>query len=351
MSNIVKENEREFELSGILEWHKRGYTGKGIKIANMESCNLDAWCHDGKIIDPFNNKQNKFENSHGNQTANILHQVAPDSKIYILNNGGVYINGKVEGKFIEESIPHIINSGISLVNASLGGVDNDILNENIRAAQEEGVTFCTSAGNGGYRDISGYSNSGVWIAVGAVHLSKRNGINIAEYSSKCGVVDFVQFSGIYANDIRPTHKDRTIYVSGTSFSSPMLCGMLALVQQLFQEKAGQTLNQDELYQFMLDNSIDLGKKGKDIEYGHGLFILPNPDEIDMEKYINQKQEEVDDNMDFKDVKPDNWFYKAVNWAAKHGIMKGYKDGTFRPNQPMTRAEYAQAEYNKKHKQH
>ena len=54
-------------------------------------------------------------------------------------------------------------------------------------------------------------------------------------------------------------------------------------------------------------------------------------------------------MKFTDVKESNWFYQAVKWATEQGIINGYKDGTFKPNQPMTRAEYCQAEYNKGHK--
>lgn len=29
-------NKKEFDLSGITRWHELGYTGKGIRIANME---------------------------------------------------------------------------------------------------------------------------------------------------------------------------------------------------------------------------------------------------------------------------------------------------------------------------
>lgn len=43
---------------------------------------------------------------------------------------------------------------------------------------------------------------------------------------------------------------------------------------------------------------------------------------------------------FSDVKSENWFAPYVNWAAENDITKGYSDGTFRPNQPVTRAEAA-----------
>jgi lysozyme len=44
--------------------------------------------------------------------------------------------------------------------------------------------------------------------------------------------------------------------------------------------------------------------------------------------------------EFKDVEAGSW-YEDVIWVAnEHGIMTGYEDGTFRPDQPVTRAEVA-----------
>ncbi len=39
---------------------------------------------------------------------------------------------------------------------------------------------------------------------------------------------------------------------------------------------------------------------------------------------------------FKDVKQGAWYYNAVIWAADNGIVKGYEDGRFYPNRPITR---------------
>ena len=39
--------------------------------------------------------------------------------------------------------------------------------------------------------------------------------------------------------------------------------------------------------------------------------------------------------------PSAWYNKAINAAVQRGIMKGYPDGTFRPNAPITRAEFTQ----------
>jgi hypothetical protein len=33
-------------------------------------------------------------------------------------------------------------------------------------------------------------------------------------------------------------------------------------------------------------------------------------------------------------------YKAIQWAVKNNIIQGYKDGTFKPNDPITREQAA-----------
>ena len=41
---------------------------------------------------------------------------------------------------------------------------------------------------------------------------------------------------------------------------------------------------------------------------------------------------------FSDVDEDDWFYDAVVNSIQYGWIHGYGDGTFRPNNPITRAE-------------
>jgi hypothetical protein len=53
-----------------------------------------------------------------------------------------------------------------------------------------------------------------------------------------------------------------------------------------------------------------------------------------DKYQNSEQLTT-----FNDVSGDVWFSKAIGTLASLGIVKGYTDGTFRPNNPITRAEF------------
>ena len=43
---------------------------------------------------------------------------------------------------------------------------------------------------------------------------------------------------------------------------------------------------------------------------------------------------------FGDVQPDDWYSDAVHWAAHHGIVHGYNDGRFGPDNTITREQMA-----------
>lgn len=323
----IKQNLKEFALSGILRWHEAGYTGKGIRIANMEGTDPSLWFFEGKVKDPFGNIAGVGRNYHGHYTADVLHQVAPDADIYILSNSGRYSSKTAEGDFVDVSIPFMESEGIHLVNASLGGTDNRILNERIKQAQSHGVTFVTSAGNKAEKGAGGYARSGVWIAVGAVHLSvsEKGEILHAEYSSIDEEVDFVQFSDLYVHDARKGYEDRTFPVQGTSFSSPMLCGMLALVQQFFLERAGRTLYQDELYEFIKDYSVDLWEPGHDAKSGYGLFILPDPENIDVWKYVGKEDKPEVNNPEYIIIHHSATTQGDAETFRRAHIARGWRD--------------------------
>ncbi len=46
------------------------------------------------------------------------------------------------------------------------------------------------------------------------------------------------------------------------------------------------------------------------------------------------------NYGFEDLEDGAWYEKAVNWAAFHGIVNGYSDEAFGPNDPITREQMA-----------
>lgn len=49
---------------------------------------------------------------------------------------------------------------------------------------------------------------------------------------------------------------------------------------------------------------------------------------------------------YKDVTTKTSGYKAIMWATEQGMVQGYKDGTFRPDEPLTRGAYCTIEWRK-----
>lgn len=49
---------------------------------------------------------------------------------------------------------------------------------------------------------------------------------------------------------------------------------------------------------------------------------------------------------FRDVSPNAWYYKAVDYAASEGLFSGTSSNTFSPNEPMTRGMFVKVLGNK-----
>lgn len=87
--------------------------------------------------------------------------------------------------------------------------------------------------------------------------------------------------------------------AGTSFAAPVFAAMCALVQCFFIKNTGAKLNHEQLNKFIIDNCVDLEEDGKDHKTGYGLFILPDPETIEIEKYTDNKIVENEEETDNK----------------------------------------------------
>lgn len=57
-------------------------------------------------------------------------------------------------------------------------------------------------------------------------------------------------------------------------------------------------------------------------------------------YRLEGEPDVSGGASFSDVSTGDWYTEAVHWAAKEGIVTGFNDGTFGPNQSLTREQTA-----------
>ena len=78
-------------------------------------------------------------------------------------------------------------------------------------------------------------------------------------------------------------------------------------------------------------------------YGNGLFgVNDNLSRVQLAQILYNKEGKplVSDGNSFSDVDTGAWYTNAVTWAAANGIVSGYGNGMFGPNDPITREQLA-----------
>ena len=184
------------------------------------------------------------------------------------SNGKTFTSEHLD--FIKSEKPDIMTT------SSFGSSDvTDVMMNVWKDLYDHGCFLCCAAGNTDVKGCRDLAQTDLWKAIGACEYNKN--LKRAYYSAIDDELDFMSFAGL-----RTTYKGKKI--NGTSFASPLFAGMLALVQSFFRSKLGKKLTHKKLLEFVKENCLDLGDQGKDDYYGHGLFVLPNPDSIDIMKY-------------------------------------------------------------------
>lgn len=299
--------ERQKSFLNIEKYHEMGYIGKGITIVNAEA-------YPGK-------------DDHGAMTTQVINDYAPRARV--INS---QLKGSGRDRYLDidgESIAletAIETYNIKLFTSSKATArDSTTLNYYKELQQKYGVIFFSAAGNDGDEGVTGWlTKDNTAIAVGAVEFQPNGTIDRTFYSAIGEELDFVSFMG------RGT---------GTSAASPALASMIALLLQRYGD-----FNQSECVEILKSLCIDLGDIGRDNNHGYGLPVLPLTDKLEILEKLRGK------NMEFTDVEKDRWSKPAIDYCVERGTLKGFPDGTFKPSEPMTREQYAQAEYNKAKKE-
>lgn len=73
--------------------------------------------------------------------------------------------------------------------------------------------------------------------------------------------------------------------------------------------------------------------GSNVTRAQFVRALANLDGVDLEQYGNGSG--------FKDVKDGKWYTQAVAWAVETGVVKGYSDNTFHPDELISREQMCQ----------
>ena len=167
-------------------------------------------------------------------------------------------NGSGSYSAIANGIIYAADRGAKVINLSLGGTSSSrALQDAINYAWNKQCVLVAAAGN--------------------------NGSNVAFYPAAC--TNVVAVSATDASDTRPTWSNFGSYVdvsapgvdilsvygsdqyaawNGTSFSSPVASGVVALMAA-----ANSTLTNVQLVDLLIKNSDDIGALGKDVYHGSG----------------------------------------------------------------------------------
>lgn len=280
---IKKYNEEEYDfgsqygnalsqikqLNGIA-LHEKSFTGKGITIAV-----IDAGFYNADIIPALKNTKilgtRDFvadsediysEGSHGMMVLSCMGTnqsymqvgTAPDAEYWLLRSEDERSEQLVEEDYWASAIEFADSVGVDVVNTSLGYTKFDNPADNVLYREQDGITqlisfsasqvasrgmiLCCSAGNSGdeqWKRIGCPGDAKDILTVGAVGADGKNtNFSSLGYSAdgrvKPDVVAQGGFSGVLGVDGLPT------FANGTSFSSPILCGLVASLWSAYPEK-------------------------------------------------------------------------------------------------------------------
>ena len=193
---------------------------------------------------------------------------------------------------ILDAIEYGVANGCKVLNLSLGGEPGDsngwdILHSAIIDARNSNVMVLAASGNDGVSLLSYPAGFEEAVSVGAVDFY----FDRTYYSQYGTNLDFVSPGGVVYQDINGDGDDEggilcpmpeqtesganvndfyLYFMEGTSFSTPHLSALAALLYSLGYSTV------DEIVNLMIDGSIDLGDAGYDNEYGWG---YPKPESL------------------------------------------------------------------------
>ncbi len=228
------------------------------------------------------------------------------------------------------AVDYAISKKVDVINLSMGSTEySDIENQEIQKAISSGIVVVAAAGNNGnssYMYPASYDNV---ISVGATDENN----NIASFSD---YNDKVILSAPGTN-IETTDKDGGYAcVSGTSFSTPIVSALAAMIKCVRPDLAPK-----DIKNVLENNALDLGIMGKDNSFGYGkVDAYKTISNVLEPKSIQILQNNISINVNGTSnlktlINPDNAIDKNVIWSSgdnsiasvdQNGTVKGVKSG-------------------------
>ncbi|TWX52254.1 S8 family serine peptidase [Colwellia hornerae] len=186
----------------------------------------------------------------------------PQGKIYsaeVFYQQSDYVQGATLSAMIA-GINWLIEQDVKVINMSLAGPDNKILQTVLTLAMAKGALIIAAAGNEGpaappmfpaaYKDV---------IAVSAIDQLQQP----YRWSNRG---DYVDYSALGVNVLTAQSGQRVGRESGTSIAAPHVTAALACLIAKF------SVDKNQLLEKLNESTIDLGPRGKDPIYGVGAIV-------------------------------------------------------------------------------
>jgi len=204
---------------------------------------------------------------HGTSVAGVLVSqnphigIAPKAKLYSIgafkaekNHPSVLKGSSAD---VAKAIDACIQHDVDVINLSFTGGKDSIVEKMVRKAVAKGIVVVAAAGNGGNWGSTIYPAliPGV-IGATAVDENKKL-FNMADKGR------FIDYSAPGVNILTIAPEGKYKLATGTSISSAHVSGIVAL---LLSQKGNNNLNSA-----LIKTAVDLGKPGRDEEFGEGLI--------------------------------------------------------------------------------
>ena len=259
------------EIINLNEIHERGVTGKGIKVAIIDT----ALAKPNNKLDIKSNYSidNVISYSdHATACASIIKSsefgIAPDCELYSASTNDNIVTTEASKK-VADCIKWCVDKGIDIVSISLGIGEEAHLSELEEAcmyAYSKGVIIVAGAGNDGVDkndDFFDIKLPGSYAHTICVANVDRNTGKISQASSRGYGIDFAGYGD--GNEAYNT-KGETYSFNGTSSATPYIAGCIALIKQQLPR-----LNMIEVYDILKENTIKIDNNIKSTKYGYGLI--------------------------------------------------------------------------------
>lgn len=269
------EAQTQINLLNGIPLHRAGYKGKGMTIAIIDAGYFNADCIKAlqgvkvvgcrDFIDPHSDIY--AENEHGMKVLSCLAAnepyafvgTAPDASYWLLRSEDSRSESLAEEDFWAAAVEFADSVGADIINTSVGYYRYDDKSQNFKykdldgktmlisrtasKAASKGMIICCSAGNTGtesWKKITIPADADHILSIGAVDRSRTVSLfsavgNTADNRIKPDIMGLGSWCAVLGVNGNVTHG------SGTSFSSPIVCGLTACLWQAFPQYTAEEM--------------------------------------------------------------------------------------------------------------